>query len=264
MTLKLLVADDSANIQKIVGLAFSDEDAMVESVSDGGIALDIVRDFRPDVVLVDVFMPGCSGYEICARIKEDPELADTAVVLLTGTLEPFDESEATRAKCNGVLTKPFDISDLLQTVYALAEERQKTRRVEIETENAGMDTPVNAAGGPGQNSFRFHNLVSPAVRDSFLGSERVLDVFDSDQLDAAKAALTASVRKAELQSTQNAPPFGSAGAVDVMFSESTLNRIVDTVLRRMSAEAIREVAWEVVPELSENIIRRTMEEQNKP
>ena len=56
---------------------------------------------------------------------------------------------------------------------------------------------------------------------------------------------------------------GSAATVDVMFSESTLNRIVDTVMRRMSAEAIREVAWEVVPELSESIIRRTMEEQNK-
>ena len=140
MTLKLLVADDSANIQKIVGLAFSDEDAIVESVSDGEIALDVVRDFRPDVVLADVFMPGCSGYEICARIKDDPELADTAVVLLAGTFEPFDESEASRARCDGFLTKPFNTSDLLQTVHALAEEGRQTRQDEIETENADMET----------------------------------------------------------------------------------------------------------------------------
>lgn len=263
MTLKLLVADDSANIQKIVGLAFSGEDAVVESVSDGGIALDIVRDFRPDVVLADVLLPGCSGYEICAGIKDDPELADTAVVLLAGTFEPYDESEASRARCNGFLTKPFNTSDLLETVYALADARPKRRPVEDETENAGMDTGINAAAKPGPDRFPLHHLVGPAVRDSFLGSERILDLFDGDQLNAAKAAWTASVRKAELQAMQNAPASGSAASVDVMFSENTLNHIVDAVLRRMSAEAIREVAWEVVPELSESIIRRTMEEQRK-
>ncbi len=57
-----------------MGLAFSDEDAIVESVSDGEKVMEAVRNFRPDVVLADSFMPGCSGYEICARIKEDPEL----------------------------------------------------------------------------------------------------------------------------------------------------------------------------------------------
>jgi CheY-like chemotaxis protein len=82
MTLRLLVADDSANTQRIIGLAFTDEDAIVECVSDGEKALEAARNFKPDVVLADTFMPGRSGYEICACIKEDPELASTAVVLL--------------------------------------------------------------------------------------------------------------------------------------------------------------------------------------
>jgi CheY-like chemotaxis protein len=264
MTLKLLVVDDSANIQRIVGLSFSDEDAIVESVSDGENALDTVKDFRPDVVLVDVFMPGCSGYEICARIKEDPELAGTAVVLLAGTFEPFDELEASRAKCDGCLTKPFDSSDLLQTVHALTEKRQQAQPKETEMESAGMDTQINETGKPGSYRFRLYNFVSPVVCDSFLGSDRILDLFDSDQLSAAKAAMTASVRKTELQALQNEPSAGSAASLDVMFSENTLNSIVDNVMRRMSAEVIREVAWEVVPELSESIIRRTIEEQSKP
>jgi len=263
MTLKILVADDSANIQKIVRLALSDEDAIVESVSDGSIALDIVRDFRPDVVLADVLMPGASGYDICTCIKEDPDLGDTAVVLLAGTFDPFDESEATRAKCDGVLTKPFNTSDLLQTVHDLAAARRKKRQADNKTENAGMDTEINAAGEPEPNRYRMYSLVGPAVRDSFLGSDRILELFDGDQLNAARAAMTASVRKAELQGMRHEPASGAAPSVDVMFSEDTLNHIVDTVLRRMSAEAIREVAWEVVPELSESIIRRTMEEQNK-
>jgi CheY-like chemotaxis protein len=259
MTLKLLLIDDSTNIQRIVELSFSDEDAIVECVSDGEIALDIVRDFKPDVVLVDVFMPGCSGYEICERIKEDPELLNTAVVLLAGVLDPFDELEASRAKCDGFLTKPFNTSDLLQTVHLLAERRQAGPK----TESTRMDAQNTITGEPGSNCFRLHSLIGPVVRDSFLGSDRILDLFDSDQLSAARASLAASVQRTERPTPNSASSAGSAATVDVVFSEHTMNRIVDTVMRRMSAEAIREVAWEVVPELSESIIRRTIEEQNK-
>jgi CheY-like chemotaxis protein len=266
MTLKLLIADDSANTQRIVGLAFNDEDAIVESVSDGEKVMEAVRNFKPDVVLADSFMPGCSGYEICARIKEDPELECTAVVLLAGAFEPFDDVEASRSRCDGHLTKPFSTSDLLQTVHALAEKRRRTQQIGIGTESARMVTQgkeTGEAGAEGSNSFQLRNLVSPDVCDSFLGSNRILDLFDGDQLSAAKAAMTASVRKSEVQALQNAPLSGSPATLDVMFSENTLNSIVDAVIRRISAEAIREVAWEVVPELSESIIRRTMEEQNK-
>lgn len=263
MTLKLLVIDDSTNIQKIVGLAFGDEDAIVESVSNGEVALSVVRDFRPDVVLVDVFMPGCSGYEICAGIKEDPELSDIAVVLLVGTFEPFDESEASRAKCDGFLTKPFNTSDLLQTVRSLEESRRQKRQDDAGWDDAAMGTQNTAAGEVESSRFRLHSLASPEARDSFLGSDRILDLFDNDQLSIAKAAIAASIRRSETQTAQGAASPGPADTVDVLFSESTLNRIVDTVIRRMSAEAIREVAWEVVPELSESIIRRTIEEQDK-
>ena len=129
-----------------------------------------------------------------------------------------------------------------------------------------METQVNQTGetgAAGSNSFRLRDLVSHDVRNSFLGSNRILDLFDSDQLSAAKAAMTASVRRSELEALQNAPSAGFPATLDVMFSENTLNGIVDSVIRRMSAEAIREVAWEIVPELSESIIRRTIEEQNK-
>lgn len=264
MTIKILVADDSADIQRVVGLAFSGEDTIVESVSDGALALDAIRNFGPDVVLADVSMPGCNGYEICAGIKQDPELADTAVILLAGTFEPFDESEASRVQCNGHLTKPLDTSELIETVYAAAEERQQTRQVEEGTESYRPDAQNDAAVEQDLEPFRLHSLVSPAVCDSFLSPDRILDLYDSDQLEAAKSAMTASMRKTDLQAQQDMPGTSSPPTVDVMFSESTLNRIVDSVMRRLSAEAIREVAWEIVPEISESIIRRTIEEQNNP
>ena len=72
----------------------------------------------------------------------------------------------------------------------------------------------------------------------------------NDRSEAIAAALKVLVR--------------SSASPDVLLSEDTINTIVDRVMKRMSAEIIREVAWEVVPELSENVIRRTIEEQNKP
>ncbi|HTY62130.1 MAG TPA: response regulator [Acidobacteriota bacterium] len=263
MSLKLLVIDDSSNTQRVVGLAFSDEDAIVESVSDGEIALDIVRDFRPDVILADVFMPGYSGYDICAHIKDDPELSDTAVVLLAGALEPYDELEASRAKCDGFLTKPFNTSDLLETVHTLAQKRQLQRKAESETESDRIADRRATGGDRESDSFRLHSRISSDVRASFLGSDRILDVFDNDQLSIAQACMAASVQRNDLRTAGAAALAGPAAALDVVFSENTLNRIVDSVMRRMSAEAIREVAWEVVPELSESIIRRTIEEQDK-
>jgi hypothetical protein len=155
-------------------------------------------------------------------------------------------------------------------VHALAEKRRQLQQKEIETEGARMETQViesgetRETGTVGSTGFRLRNLVSPDVRDSFLGSDRILDLFDSDQLSAAKMAMTAIVRRSEIEALQNTPSAGAPATLDVMFSEHTLNDIVHAVIRRMSAEAIREVAWEVVPELSENIIRRTIEEQNKP
>ncbi len=252
MTLKLLVVDDSPNVQRIVKLAFSSEDAVVESVTDGESALDAAKAFGPDVVLADVCMPGRSGYEICAAIKEDPELALTPVVLLVGTFDPFDEQEASRVGSDGSLTKPFDTSDLLQTVIGLAERRH--RELYGESAAPGAGAPVEAAGMA---------AVAGDVSDSFLGAGRILDLFDGDELRAAAAARAAQARAAEMRQVEAAVRARAAGEPVSAISEKTLNSIVDTVLRRMSAEVIREVAWEVVPELSESIIRRTIEEQER-
>jgi CheY-like chemotaxis protein len=264
MTLKLLIADDSATIQKIVALAFSCEDAVVESVSNGDAALDLIRSFKPDVVLADIFMPGCSGYEICEHIKEDTELANIPVVLLSGTFEPFDEMEASRVKCDGHLTKPFDTSELIKTVQSLAEKRMTTQKSETSVETPVMDMQTKAVSMPELHRPGLRGLVSPPVWDSYLSSNRILDLFDSEILNAAQRARPASEHFPEIPAATNALDAKRSASPDVLLSEDTLKRIVDRVMQRMSAEIIREVAWEVVPELSESIIRRTIEEQNKP
>ena len=104
---KLLLADDSITIQKVVDLTFADEGVTVVCVNDGREAIERLAEFTPDVVLVDVFMPHVNGYEVCKYIKQNEKLKHIPVMLLVGSFEPFDEEEARRVGANDTLTKPF-------------------------------------------------------------------------------------------------------------------------------------------------------------
>jgi CheY-like chemotaxis protein len=118
---KLLLADDSPTIQKVISLTFGDEGVEVVAVGDGESALRaLAEEPPPDVLLADVVMPGPDGYELCERVKRDGRLAHVPVVLLVGTFEPFNEAEARRVGADTVLTKPFQsIRDLVSKVGSL-------------------------------------------------------------------------------------------------------------------------------------------------
>src|SRR5687768_12635744 len=88
----LLLADDSATIQKVVNITFANEDFKIVAASNGEDALAQARAHRPDVVLADVVMPKRNGYDLCEAIKSDPALKGVPVLLLAGTFEPFDEN----------------------------------------------------------------------------------------------------------------------------------------------------------------------------
>jgi CheY-like chemotaxis protein len=242
MALKIFVADDSVTTQKVVGLAFSGEDVTIEAVANGDAALDAIRGFRPDIVLADVLMPGCNGYEVCARIKEDPEFLGIPVILLVGTFEPFDELEAARVKSDGRLTKPFDTSELTQMIRSLTSSRQPAPQG---SDTARPEGVVSALKG----------TVSASVLDSYLGSNRILDLFGMETVNAYAQSPVLRESKPE--------PAGNKAFPEGTIPEEVLDNIADKVVRRMSSEVVREIAWEVVPELSEAIIRRSLEEQNK-
>jgi CheY-like chemotaxis protein len=104
---KLLLADDSITIQKVVALTFADEGVEVVTVSDGQEAIEKLQGSIPDIVLADVFMPEVNGYEVCRYIKQNAKLKHIPVMLLVGSFEPFDEAEARRVGADDILTKPF-------------------------------------------------------------------------------------------------------------------------------------------------------------
>src|SRR3954471_13366071 len=106
MPRKLLLADDSLTMQKVVAITFAHEDFTVTVVDNGEDALARVRELRPDVVLADVVMPRRNGYELCEAIKSDPSTAAIPVLLLAGTFEAFDEARARAVGADGHVAKP--------------------------------------------------------------------------------------------------------------------------------------------------------------
>ncbi len=119
MPYKLLLADDSVTIQRVIELTFADEDVQVLAVGDGKKAMASIQTDRPDIVLADVGMPEHDGYEVAAFIKTHPELAHIPVLLLTGAFEPVDEARARAAGCDGVLVKPFEPQMVINRVRDL-------------------------------------------------------------------------------------------------------------------------------------------------
>jgi CheY-like chemotaxis protein len=119
MASRILLADDSITIQKVVNLTFADEGIEVVAVSNGDLAERRLAEVAPDLVLADIFMPGKNGYELCEAIKENPQFRNVPVVLLVGAFEPFDQVEARRVRADAHLTKPFESRTLVETVRRL-------------------------------------------------------------------------------------------------------------------------------------------------
>ena len=121
MAKRILLADDSITIQKVVELTFSDGDYEVTAVNNGNKAIQKLSDMRPDIILSDIIMPEKNGYEVCEYVKSHPEFRSIPVILLTGTFEPFDPDRADKAGCDAVVTKPFESQSLIHKVEELIE-----------------------------------------------------------------------------------------------------------------------------------------------
>ena len=119
MASRLLVADDSITIQKIVTMAFENEDMEVEGVGDGQEAFDRIPEFKPDIVLADVDMPGLDGFELSAKIKES--MSSIKVLLLASDFEDFDEQRYQSCGADNHISKPFKSDDIITMVKGLLE-----------------------------------------------------------------------------------------------------------------------------------------------
>ena len=121
MSIKILLADDSITIQKVVGIIFGGEEYSLTVVDNGKAAVEKARELNPDVLLIDALMPGMSGYEVCEAVRATPTLSTKPILLLTGSFEPFDEDKAKSCGADDFLAKPFESQQIVTKVKELVE-----------------------------------------------------------------------------------------------------------------------------------------------
>ena len=141
MARKILLADDSVTAQNMGRKILADAGYEVITVNNGSAALKKIAEQKPDLVVLDVYMPGYSGLEVCQRLKEAQETSRLPILLTVGKLEPFKPEEAKRVRADGFIVKPFEASELLSALSKL-EDKIVPR---AETSKPGRFARVTAA-----------------------------------------------------------------------------------------------------------------------
>ena len=119
MSKKVLIADDEPNILISLEFLMKREGHQVVVARDGDEALAAIRRERPDLVLLDVMMPGKTGFEVCAAVRADESLAATKIVLLTAKGRDTDVAKGTALGADAYVTKPFSTKELAARVREL-------------------------------------------------------------------------------------------------------------------------------------------------
>jgi DNA-binding response OmpR family regulator len=119
MTRRVLLIEDEPNIIEAVSFILSRDGWEVKTHSNGHDAMDVVRSQNADLVILDVMLPGRSGFDILKDIRADADLAQTPVLILTARGQERDREMAERAGVNRFMTKPFSNADVLEVVRSM-------------------------------------------------------------------------------------------------------------------------------------------------
>ena len=143
MARKILLADDSVTAQNMGRKILADAGYEVITVNNGSAALKRVTESKPDLIVLDVYMPGYSGLEVCQRLKDSDDTAHIPVLLTVGKLEPFKPDDARRVRADAHIVKPFEASELLTAVMKLEDRVVATK---AEGSRHGAENGRNAPG----------------------------------------------------------------------------------------------------------------------
>jgi CheY-like chemotaxis protein len=136
---KILLADDSVTAQNMGRKILADAGYDVVTVNNGSAALKRITEIKPDLIVLDVYMPGYSGLEVCQRLKDTAETAHIPVLLTVGKLEPFKPEEARRVRADGHIVKPFEASELLTAITRLEDRMVPQSEARFSTSVSGLE-----------------------------------------------------------------------------------------------------------------------------
>jgi len=119
MGYRVLVVDDEKTIRDLITFRLEYHGHEVEIAQNGEEALEKVKVSKPDLMVLDVMMPGISGYEVCRTLKDNPETQGVKVVLLTAKGGAQDELDGKEAGADGFMSKPFRANFLIEKIDEL-------------------------------------------------------------------------------------------------------------------------------------------------
>ena len=295
MAYKLLLADDSITIQKVVELVLAEEDFQIKSVSNGEDAINLLETFKPDIVLADIEMPKVNGYNLCEKIKQNSSTSHVPVILLAGAFEPIDEELARKVGADDSVIKPFESQELISKINAalavvsaeaelavISEDEEVLEAVEeadIFAEPEAVGGEVGEAVCPGglEDDLWSMEEISETAEEAVeeQGLEEAFEVME-EVSTVAPALKPKYVREEEVAR----PAAGGAviAGVEMPSKEEFLRRFEKVIHVKVASllseldikaallsslmpsmkDAVEKVLWEVAPELAEKVLKEIL------
>jgi CheY-like chemotaxis protein len=279
MAHRLLLADDSITIQKVVELVLAEEGFDIKAASNGEEALAAMAQFRPDVVLADIDMPKMNGYQLCEKIKANPDTKDVPVILLAGAFEPLDEELAKNVGAEDYIIKPFESQELISKINAViaAEEMASAAVEEFAAEAVegtvadedlwAMEELVSEPAGAGE--FLVETPLEVSADETIVFAEQVEAEVEPEKVIAEKVVREEVIEKpsfaapgVELLSEEKAAEIfrqAVSGKVASMFSSVDLKEIVHSSLAPFLKDSAEKVLWEAAPQLVEKLLKEMLQ-----
>ncbi len=158
MAKKVLLAEDSLTIQKVFELTFRGSDIALTMVDNGEDAIRLAGEVAPDLVVADVTLPGKDGFEVAASLSSPDKTKAVPVLILSGTLAPFDEEKFKKSGASGVLFKPFESQELFDKIDAILRGGEPAR--------AGAGPKAPATKPAAEETWDFTDVIEEAEKEA--------------------------------------------------------------------------------------------------
>lgn len=285
MPYKLLLADDSLTIQKVVELVLAPEDFEIRAFNDGEQALQSLESFKPDIILADIEMPKLNGYQLCEKIKNDMATAMIPVILLAGAFEPFDEEYAKSVYADDFIIKPFESQELISKVKALLKSSEPAKKSEAEEiQDEGLLSEAGTPEAAVELSGAMAESVTSAVQEprwdeeipvaEEKAEEQVMAEeeyeakgFEAELSEAMAETMTEAMKEEvpaaeELKETLAAPVIERVSEISKEIAEGKISGIiVSDVLPQISSaikDSVEQAVSSIAPDIIENVTRELM------
>ena len=289
MALRVLLADESTTIKRVMQLALHDFAVEVKSVPIGIDVLPVAKVFKPDIVFADVLLPKKSGYEVGKELKSDPETKNIPLILMWSSFMELDEAKAKESMAERRLEKPFEPDTLRSLITELVKKTQTNPishylkfpdMPEIQEDPSTADAPAIELANDDDEFAQvpLHNPLStpssptsqketsedwshqdlskfkievPAKREFDYDATQI----STDSIDNKKPLVT-NYGEFEEVTFANAPFEGPSGSQ----ASSVQGFDQEAIFREEARKVIEHIAWKILPEITERIVR---EEINK-